>query len=287
AYEAGVKRIFKDSALWIGRAREIAELNGIGELLFRVARVEADVCLGLGDTVGAEAKLDSARRWLTPSRPINIAWFHRARASCALLKNDLGSALHEVQEARRVAEEARFPASQVAAYWFLESIVQYRLRNYTAALELGKRAHATVVPGYRPTYELVMLMYEAHRDAFAEPNAGLDRLRTLFCRMRAERRYGMAHYSTPEMTQLCAMALSNAIEPEFVSEMVRRRRFSAPARAPATWPWPLKIRTLGGFAVEVNGEPLAHSGKAQRKPLDLMKALAARGAKAPSGVRVE
>jgi adenylate cyclase len=46
--------------------------------------------------------------------------------------------------------------------------------------------------------------------------------------------------------------------------------------------WPLRIHTLGRFAVEVNGRPLQFSRRAQKKPLDMLRVLVAYG-----GVRVE
>lgn len=46
--------------------------------------------------------------------------------------------------------------------------------------------------------------------------------------------------------------------------------------------WPLKIHTLGQFALQVNGEPLTFSRKAQKRPLDLLRMLIALG-----GARVD
>jgi class 3 adenylate cyclase/two-component SAPR family response regulator len=46
--------------------------------------------------------------------------------------------------------------------------------------------------------------------------------------------------------------------------------------------WVVKVHTLGRFAVEINNQPLQFSRKAQKKPLDLLRALVAHG-----GVRVE
>ena len=46
--------------------------------------------------------------------------------------------------------------------------------------------------------------------------------------------------------------------------------------------WPVKIHTLGRFAVEINGNPLQFSRKTQKKPLDMLRVLVAHG-----GVRVE
>jgi DNA-binding SARP family transcriptional activator len=43
------------------------------------------------------------------------------------------------------------------------------------------------------------------------------------------------------------------------------------------WPWPIKIYSLGRFAVVIDEVPLRASGKTQRKPLDLLKSLIALG----------
>ena len=44
-----------------------------------------------------------------------------------------------------------------------------------------------------------------------------------------------------------------------------------------SWPWPVKINVLGRFRIRVDGKPLRFSGKVQKKPLLLLKALMAFG----------
>lgn len=53
-------------------------------------------------------------------------------------------------------------------------------------------------------------------------------------------------------------------------------------RSVARREWPLRIHSLGRFAVEVNGQPLQFSRKVQKKPLDMLRVLIAYG-----GERVE
>jgi DNA-binding SARP family transcriptional activator len=43
------------------------------------------------------------------------------------------------------------------------------------------------------------------------------------------------------------------------------------------WPWPLKIFTLGRFSIVKDGAPIKFSTKAQKKPLEMIKALIAFG----------
>jgi LuxR family maltose regulon positive regulatory protein len=73
------------------------------------------------------------------------------------------------------------------------------------------------------------------------------------------------------------LALARGIEAPFARELVQRRRLPPPTFAVAHWPWALRIHTLGEFALEVDGTPLAFEGKAPKKPLALLKALIALG----------
>jgi LuxR family transcriptional regulator, maltose regulon positive regulatory protein len=78
---------------------------------------------------------------------------------------------------------------------------------------------------------------------------------------------------------LYAKALEAGIEVEYVQALIRRSGLTAPdpVSAPDHWPWPVKVYTLGSCSVIKDGEPLRFSGKAQRKPLDLLMALLALG----------
>jgi adenylate cyclase len=62
-------------------------------------------------------------------------------------------------------------------------------------------------------------------------------------------------------------------------EASRRKVDAQPA---ATREWPVKIHTLGRFAVQIHGNALQFSRKTQKKPLDMLRVLVAHG-----GVRVE
>jgi CheY-like chemotaxis protein/class 3 adenylate cyclase/DNA-binding SARP family transcriptional activator len=59
-------------------------------------------------------------------------------------------------------------------------------------------------------------------------------------------------------------------------------RLKQPVSTPEGAAWQLRIHALGQFALQVQGQPLAFSRKAQKKPLDLLRMLIALG-----GVRVE
>jgi len=107
-----------------------------------------------------------------------------------------------------------------------------------------------------------------------------DLLRTA---LAGGREHAWLHFqwAVPELlAPLCQVALEHDVEPDYVRDLVRARRMQALA-APAhlaSWPWQVKLHTLGRFEVLLDGQPLAHAGKAQTRTLTLLKAILAFGA---------
>jgi two-component SAPR family response regulator len=79
------------------------------------------------------------------------------------------------------------------------------------------------------------------------------------------------------MSKLCAHALRQGIEVNYVKELIRHRGLTPPDAETEDWPWPVKIYALGRFSVVIDDEPLRSEGKAQKRPLDLLKAILAHG----------
>ena len=86
-------------------------------------------------------------------------------------------------------------------------------------------------------------------------------------------------WSEPTMAPLLAKALAHGIEPEYVAKVIKKRGVVPPGNGMAleTWPWPLKIYTLGGFRILNDGQQLPYTAKSLRKPLELLCALIAFG----------
>ena len=67
------------------------------------------------------------------------------------------------------------------------------------------------------------------------------------------------------------------MELDLLRDLVRRFDLRPANDAPANWPWPVKILTLGRFEVYVDGQKLEFSRKLPRKTLLLLKAIVAFG----------
>ena len=95
-----------------------------------------------------------------------------------------------------------------------------------------------------------------------------------------ERGYVNSHvWISAVMAGLCARALEEGIEVDYVRGLIQRRGL-VPENPPVdveVWPWPIKIFTLGRFELLRDGAPVGFARKVQRKPLALLKALLAFG----------
>ena len=81
--------------------------------------------------------------------------------------------------------------------------------------------------------------------------------------------YAFATCDIPDETiKMLTIALEYDIEVEYVREIIRRRKFitEIPPVHLEAWPWPVKIFTLGNFAIVCNDVTVTFSRKAQQKP---------------------
>jgi DNA-binding SARP family transcriptional activator len=83
------------------------------------------------------------------------------------------------------------------------------------------------------------------------------------------------------ISMLCAKALEAGIEVEYVQDFIRKRNLILEKSFIhlEKWPWPLRIYTLGRFAILRDGQPIQFTRKVQQKPLSMLKALIAFGGK--------
>lgn len=84
----------------------------------------------------------------------------------------------------------------------------------------------------------------------------------------------------PILRELLLFALERDLAPGFVRRMLAASGLDAETPPPSLerWPWPVRVRTLGGLALEVEGQDVAEAKKAPTRPLELLQALVAMGA---------
>jgi LuxR family transcriptional regulator, maltose regulon positive regulatory protein len=90
------------------------------------------------------------------------------------------------------------------------------------------------------------------------------------------------------MSFLCAVALEHDIAAQFVRQLIQHRHLVSPTDRVVSdsWPFPLKIHTLGRFTLLRDDKPMHFEGKTQKKPLELLKLLAAFGGREVAESRI-
>lgn len=147
------------------------------------------------------------------------------------------------------------------------------------ALAIVERSRALVHGSYLEIMSAQLLCEEAYaRLARGEREAALACLAEGLAQCAADRaRAGYAHRILARKPLLVWTAFEAGIETAFLSRLVRQWHIEPPAHDLPGWPWPIKVRTLGGFEVRVDDEPIAFGRKAPKKTLALLKAVIARG----------
>lgn len=231
-----------------------------------------------GDVAGAAAAFDKLRAVVSPSRKMDVAYMHYQEAGVRLLQQRPREAANAAALAIAVGRESGLPPVQVPHFLVRQATCHLYLDEYAVALALYDEAIALAVDVDRTSFAHHADFVRAYiHAASGDTHAALARLRDLLAAGRSDRYMGFMRIPPPLLATMLALALQHGIETDYVRALIRRHRLAPPDLSTPDWPWPLAIQTLGEFALLRDGVPLVSKGKAQKKPLELLKALVAHG----------
>lgn len=252
--------------------------HGLDWARVEIHHAKVTALVSSGDVAGAAAAFEQLRAVVSPSRTMDVAYMHYQEAGVRLLQQRPRDAATAAAQAVAVGRASGLPPVQVPHFLVRQATCHLYLDELAAALALYDEAIGLAVNADRTTFARHADMVRACVSATAgEVDAALAQLRALLATGRSNRYMGFARIPPPLLAAMLALALRHGIEAEYVRNLIRHHRLAPPDPAPPDWPWPLAIRTLGEFALLRNGEPLVSRGKAQKKPLELLKALVAYG----------
>lgn len=234
-----------------------------------------------GDIAMAERLAAEARERLAVGSQMDQAYYHNELAWLCLVQGDPVRALDYQRVALRLTEDFGAVYSLGEVYFGMAQIQhelgdQDEASKYLAkAREIGRRAGSWSLE-FRVGLVAAHWAWCAGQDAHC-----VDLLRTVFKKARRNGILAFDWWRRDVIARLCAIALTHDIERELVLAMIRRFQLSPPSDVDVSqWPWPVRIRTLGRFELEVAGKPVVLSGNRYRRPCDLLKLLLA---SAPNG----
>lgn len=280
AFHEQLTRQFAKARRRMAEAEAIAKEHGLVSVLFEIYHADVSAASAARDVVGARAALETLRAVLRPARRMDVAYFRHQEAAVLLISGRAREAAEASREAVAIGREAGLPSMQLPHLIALgaHALVAADARDealaaYDEAIALASAADAR---NFRFHRELARALFALRNGDESEVR---EVLAALFPACREAGFHGFSRQPPAEVAKLVAFALRERIEPDYARALARVRQLPAPSPDAADWPWPLSIRTLGAFELRRHGEPVVSKGKAQKKPLELLKATIAHGAR--------
>ena len=219
---------------------------------------------------------------IDPQRRMDVALFHSAKSWYHQARSEMAAALKHGHAAVACAFETG--AVSIQTYCVIaraQLLLEAGELEHASATACGVRLRAG---GASPILEFDALLIEASSALQGgDVDAGLSALRTSLAIGRGQGYVNTLRWQPRIMAPLLRRALEEGIEVDYAKQLIRMRRLKPDTPDSEQWPWPIKLYTLGRFSVVIDGTPAKASGKAQAKPLELLKALIAYGGRDASG----
>jgi DNA-binding SARP family transcriptional activator len=268
-------------------AERLAREHGLRAFLARAHIIRAAIALGRGDTAVGGVSLRAAHPLLDPAHPPDYWAFHYYSSRRALMCGEPEEAWEHAKLSYSRLVDARVSESRTTPVLMQQGFVLValgRLDDAAAAFEragaLSRGAQATPCLVHVHLARALQHWRRAERDdARAEIVAAFVQARSI----------ELTHFfrALPRVAaELCGAALELDADAAFARKAIAARALACPDLGIAAWPWPLRVRTLGGFAIERDGAPVKFARKAPKRLLDLLRLVTALGARNVDAGRV-
>jgi LuxR family maltose regulon positive regulatory protein len=259
------------------RALELVRLHAEPDVTAWLAISDFDAALPRRDFERAQGALATIEAITDPTNLMDLRRFEWLQGRLALAKGDGDAALLHATHARKYSEDLEVPPPILGVTVALEAQARVLTGDLAEARAgFGEAAQMVAVLHAEEMRDMIRMV-----DAYEAGGAGRSDARRLleaaFAAPRMRQFYDSFDTNPRFGATMCALALAQDVEPEFVRRIIEMNGYAPPPEAGASWPWPVKITTLGRFDVSSNGRPMAVPRKSPRKPLELLKALIAAG----------
>lgn len=272
-----VKGSREKARAWFLKAREIVREHGLRFVEAPIAIYWAWAEEVFGETGDIERELRIAEAHLNPASRFEAAFRQMGIAFVLARQNDLGAAVAHMGETFSFMQQSGYTLGQVASNF---GLVGARLSgsDFTGAREALDQAVRLFFPGPLRSYADALLSAGIALGVKDEERARTELRRALALGAK----HGLENVLSEHLirrttTALCAYALKHSIETDYVKKIIHAQHLAAPSPEIENWPWPVRIRALGGFSLAIEERLVSFSGKAPKKPLELLKALVATG----------
>ncbi len=246
--------------------------------MFLTEGVYASIILGKTDkTREFFEKIESS---LHPSRYHGYTMYHIGYSLFYLLTGDNFRALEHARKANDIAEETGYIFPLIICRFGLAQILAERNefgeteKLLDSAIDLAVRTRSHILEFMCTAAKARILFKQGIREK------GINCLEKAMSLGRFHDFKNMIWWWQPAMmSDIVIKAFELGIEVEYAK--VLHKVYNVTMRPTPyhidTWPWPLKINTLGRFEILKDDNPVEIKGRAHKKPLDLLKAIISYG----------
>jgi len=256
-----------DEALMVGRE------SGVRLWDFQLLAGLTNLALSQGDVATAADRLARMAGALEGGgRRIDRVRYHGLMAAMALQEGRPQEALHRARTAVADAVELGAITPEAVSREVLVEALILADEGSEAKREV-ERLHRLAEASGSATIQYLAALAGA-QEGFATDRhvAALRHLRTALALARERGFVSHYGYTPKKMAALYVHALEAEVEVDYVQSLIRATRLVLP-EPPVhldTWPWAVRVHTLGRFELEVNGAPVSFTGKGQLRPLELL-----------------
>ena len=241
--------------------------------------IEHGLCaaISINDQALIQKFLQDLSNNLEQARPLDVGFYHWCFAWESLRRGDVAIASQHAAKAEAMAG--------MAIGW-MQGLIFAIVADVLA--EEGKYAEAKVrltrlydVAHHTQSHllRIMALLIETQLSLKEGSEAqAIDLLSHAFSLAKQQGCFNFFGWRASVMTRLCTLALEQNIEVEYVQTLIKKRGLIPPEGfISELWPWQIKIYTIGRFGLLIDGKPLQSSKKAQKKPLEMLKAIISLG----------
>ncbi len=270
------------------QGNRIAEESGIRLWQIHYLAVTAACCVNTGDMRRANELLSKIEENIEKARGLDLSYYHLTKAFYLVRTGDISGAQYHVEKSLSVGLSLGMPSYE---NWCRlgAGITSVIAGNYDdAKVHFDRMLEICGAPG-NPWFESqahlgLGLMHLRQ----GKPDTALEHIRKGFG-IAEEQGYTTFFFLPGEiMSELCLFALENDLETGFICKYVSCWHL-APEKPPLhldSWPWPVRIYTMGGLRIEVEGEALDFSSKTPLRPIELLQALVSMGSRNVPDTRI-
>jgi len=264
------------------RSEALSHSVGIRVLDLFNAGHGAYAALNTADVARVERYLERMRVALHPACVLDAANYDTASAGLALMRGDADLAVRTARMALGKTDTCGATLSRAqAGIALVHALIEKG--QHAAALEeiewIARFAQASeaAAPSHRGVIHTALILRARALHGLGRVEEAHITLRTALTLAREANIVVVFPWAPVRfMQRVYGMALEAGIEREFVRGLIRRINLPVPPNAGEHWPWPVRIRVLGRFEIEVDGVSIEYRRKLPKRPLALLKWLLAR-----------